>query len=54
MRRADIKPFVPLSDWALPRHHHQLRVVGLIKRVARSYRYYPTGLGEPLSQQNAP
>jgi len=45
MRRADIKPFVPLNDWALSRQLHRLRVIGLIKRVARSYRYYLTRLG---------
>lgn len=45
MRRADIKPFVPLSESALSRKLHRLRVLGLIKRVTRSYRYYLTRLG---------
>ena len=45
MRRADLKPFVPLNDWALSRQLHRLRALGLIKRVARSYRYYLTRLG---------
>ena len=45
MRRSDIKPFVPLSDWALSRQLSRLRALGLIKRVARSYRYYLTRLG---------
>jgi DNA-binding HxlR family transcriptional regulator len=45
MRRADIKPFVPLSDSALSRQLHRLRILGLIKRVAHSYRYYLTRLG---------
>jgi hypothetical protein len=45
MRRADIKPFVPLNDAALSRQLHRLRVLGLIKRVTRSYRYYLTRMG---------
>jgi hypothetical protein len=45
MRRADIKPFVPLNDAALSRQLHRLRVLGLIKRVTRSYRYYLTRIG---------
>ncbi len=45
LRRADVKPFVPLSDSALLRQLHRLRVLGLIKRVSRSHRYYLTGLG---------
>ena len=45
LRRADIKPFVPLSDSALSRQLHRLRALGLIKRVSRSYRYYLTRLG---------
>jgi hypothetical protein len=36
MRRADIKPFVPLSDSALSRQLHRLRILGLIKRVILS------------------
>jgi hypothetical protein len=45
LRRADIKPFVPLSDSALSRQLQRLRALGLIKRVNRSYRYYLTRLG---------
>jgi hypothetical protein len=45
MCRADIKPFVPLSDSALSRQFHRLRILGLIKRVTHSYRYYLTRLG---------
>jgi hypothetical protein len=45
LRRADVKPFVPLADSALSRQLHRLRALGLIKRVSRSYRYYLTRLG---------
>ncbi len=45
LRRADVKPFVPLSNSALSRQLHRLRALGLIKRVSRSYRYYLTRLG---------
>ena len=45
LRRADLKPLVPLSDCALSRQLHRLRALGLIKRVTRSYRYYLTRLG---------
>jgi hypothetical protein len=46
MRRADLKPFVQgLSESRLSRQLHRLRILGLIKRVARSYRYYLTRLG---------
>lgn len=45
VRRADIKPFVPLSNSALSRQLHRLRILGLIKRVTHSYRYYLTRLG---------
>ncbi|MBL8529159.1 MAG: hypothetical protein JNL68_15850, partial [Burkholderiales bacterium] len=45
LRRADVKPFVPLSDSALSRQLHRLRTLGLIKRVRRYYRYYLTRLG---------
>jgi hypothetical protein len=46
MRRADLKPLVPeLSNSRLSRQLHRLRSIGLIKRVARSYRYYLTRLG---------
>jgi hypothetical protein len=45
LRRADLKPFVALSESALSRQLHRLRTLGLIKRVTRSYRYYLTRLG---------
>jgi hypothetical protein len=46
MRRADIAPFVPaLSASQLSRQLHRLRTLGLIKRVAHSYRYYLTRIG---------
>jgi DNA-binding HxlR family transcriptional regulator len=38
LRRADIKPFVPLRDSALSRQLHRLRALGMIKRVRQSYR----------------
>ncbi|MFV0478478.1 MAG: winged helix-turn-helix transcriptional regulator [Parahaliea sp.] len=46
LRRADLKAFLPgLSDAALSRQLRRLRCMGLIKRVAHSYRYYLTRLG---------
>jgi len=46
LRRADLKGLVgEYSDARLSRELHRLRVLGLIKRVARSYRYYLTRLG---------
>jgi hypothetical protein len=45
LRRADVKPFVPLSNSGLSRQLHRLRALGLIKRASRSYRYYLTRLG---------
>ncbi len=46
MRRADLKPYVDeLSDSALSRQLRRLRFLGLIKRVAHTYRYYLTRLG---------
>jgi len=46
MRRADLQPFVPgLSPSALSRQLRRLRSLGLIKRVAGTYRYYLTRLG---------
>lgn len=46
VRRADLKPFVSeFSDSRLSRQLHRMRVLGLIKRVARTYRYYLTRLG---------
>jgi hypothetical protein len=46
LRRANLTAFVPeLSPSRLSRQLHRLRSLGLIKRVARSYRYYLTRLG---------
>lgn len=50
MRRADLKVIVPtLSDSALSRQLKRLRVFGLIKRVAGTYRYYMTKLGRVVT-----
>src|SRR5690349_2334870 len=46
LRRADLKPLVAqYTNARLSRELHRLHVLGLIKRVARSYRYYLTRLG---------
>ena len=46
MRRADLKALLPdFNDSRLSRQLHRLHSLGLIKRVARSYRYYLTRLG---------
>jgi hypothetical protein len=46
LRRAELKGLVSeYSDSRLSRELRRLRVLGLIKRVARSYRYYLTRLG---------
>ncbi len=46
IRRADVKPFLPeLSAASLSRQLHRLRVLGVIKRAAQTYRYYLTRLG---------
>jgi len=46
VRRAEVTPFVPeLSAASLSRQLHRLRALGVIKRVARTYRYYLTRLG---------
>ena len=46
VRRADLKAFLAeYSTSRLSRELRRLRVLGLIKRVARSYRYYLTRLG---------
>jgi hypothetical protein len=46
VRRADLKVFLAeYSDSRLSRQLRRMRVLGLIKRVARSYRYYLTRLG---------
>jgi hypothetical protein len=46
LRRADLKGFVAeYSDSRLSRELRRLRLLGMIKRVAHSYRYYLTRLG---------
>jgi hypothetical protein len=46
MRRADLAAVVPaLNPPALSRQLKRLRLLGLIKRVSRTYRYYLTRLG---------
>jgi hypothetical protein len=46
LRRADLKVLLAeYHDSRLSRELRRLRVLGLIKRVARSYRYYLTRLG---------
>ena len=46
MRRAEVKPFVAdLSAASLSRQITRLRALGLLKRVAHTYRYYLTRLG---------
>lgn len=44
-RRADLAVHVPLAPWALSRQLTRLRMLGLIKKVAHTYRYYLTRLG---------
>jgi len=44
-RRADLIVHVPLSASALSRQLARLRILGLIKKVAHTYRYYLTCLG---------
>lgn len=46
MRRSDLKRYLAeLNDCALSRQLHRMRLLGLIKRVAHTYRYYLTRLG---------
>ena len=46
MRRADLKVHLPsISNSKLSRHLKRLRILGLIKRVAKTYRYYLTRIG---------
>ena len=44
-RRADLARHVPITPSALSRQLTRLRVLGLIKKVAHTYRYYLTRLG---------
>jgi hypothetical protein len=46
VRRADLKPFLPQGSAAsLTRYLKRLRVLGLLKKVRGTYRYYLTRLG---------
>ncbi|OGA11476.1 MAG: hypothetical protein A3H33_07910 [Betaproteobacteria bacterium RIFCSPLOWO2_02_FULL_65_20] len=46
MRGADLKRYVAeLNGCAFSRQLHRMRLLGLIKRVAHTYRYYLTRLG---------
>ena len=46
LRRADLKKYLPLvSNVKLSRYLKRLRILGLIKRVAKTYRYYLTHIG---------
>ena len=44
-RRADLARHVPMTPSALSRQLTRLRMLGLIKKVAHTYRYYLTRLG---------
>jgi DNA-binding MarR family transcriptional regulator len=44
-RRADLARQIPLTPSALSRQLARLRMLGLIKKVAHTYRYYLTRLG---------
>ena len=49
VRRADLAPHLnKISPSALSRHIRRLRHLGLIKRVARTYRYYLTRAGRAV------
>ncbi len=48
-RHADLAKSVPLTPSALSRQLARLRVLGLIKKVAHTYRYYLTRLGHSAS-----
>lgn len=46
LRRADLKKHIPsVSNGKLSRYLKRLRILGLIKRVAKTYRYYLTRIG---------
>lgn len=44
-RRADLEALVPMTASALSRQLARLKSIGLIKKVAHTYRYYLTRLG---------
>ena len=46
LRRADLKKHLPVvSNEKLSRYLKRLRILGMIKRVAKTYRYYLTRIG---------
>ena len=46
LRRGDLKKYLPaVSNVKLSRYLKSLRILGLIKRVAKTYRYYLTRIG---------
>jgi len=53
LRRADVKPFVPeLSAASLSCKMYRLRALRLIKRAARTYRYYLPNWGGRRSRRH--
>ena len=50
VRRADLLAHLPhIKPWAMTRQLARLRRLGLIKKVARTYRYYLTRLGRAVT-----
>jgi len=44
-RRADLLAYLQITPWAMSRQLKRLRLLGLIKKVAHTYRYYLTRIG---------
>ena len=44
-RRADLLAYLHITPWAMSRQLKRLHVLGLIKKVAHTYRYYLTRMG---------
>jgi len=44
-RRADLLAYLHITSWAMSRQLKRLRLLGLIKKVAHTYRYYLTRMG---------
>lgn len=44
-RRADLLAYLHITPWAMSRQLKRLRLLGLIKKVAHTYRYYLTRMG---------
>ena len=44
-RRADLLAHLNITPWAMSRQLKRLHVLGLIKKVAHTYRYYLTRMG---------